>query len=195
MLTPDSRSIIIDYLEQNYKSNDVGVAYIYCNYKERGQTAANLASSLLQQLVEQQPVVSESITALYDNHVKRLTRPSLVEISSSVQREARHFSRVYLVVDAMDECSESDRTRDIFLRELQSLPSNFRLLVTSRYISDIERYFGQVARLNILAPDDDVKRYIEAQIQGQPRLANYVRADAVLKETIISTITERTHGM
>jgi hypothetical protein len=96
---------------------------------------------------------------------------------------------------SMDECPESDGNRDTFLRELQSLPSNSRLLVTSRYISDIERYFGQVAQLNILASDGDVKRYIEAQIQGQPRLVNYIRADAVLNETIISTITKRTHGM
>jgi hypothetical protein len=95
----------------------------------------------------------------------------------------------------MDECTEIEGTRGIFLRELQRLPSNVQLLVTSRYNPNIERYFDDVPRLEILASDFDVKWYLESQILDQPRLASYVETDPSLKKAIIDTIVKLTNGM
>jgi ATP/maltotriose-dependent transcriptional regulator MalT len=168
---------------------------VYCNYKEQDQTAVNLVSSLLLQLVEQQTVIPESVIALYESHTARKTRPSVVEISALLNAVASQFSMIYVVIDALDECSERDRSRDIFLNVLKALPSNVQLLITSRNIPDVERRFEDLARLDILAADGDVRKYLESKIQQYPRLVSYTKKDASFKSGIIDKIVERTHGM
>jgi ankyrin repeat domain-containing protein 50 len=189
------RSVIVNHLERNLKRQDVGVTYVYCNYKEQGQSASSLVSSILQQLVEQQHKISYNISVLHQTYLRKQTQPTLAERSSSLHLELRRFSKVFLLVDAMDECTEIEGTRGIFLRELQRLPSNVQLLVTSRYNPNIERYFDDVPRLEILASDFDVKWYLESQILDQPRLASYVETDPSLKKAIIDTIVKLTNGM
>ena len=95
-------SIIINYLEQTFKGN-AAVAYIYCNYKEQNQTAINLVASLLQQLVQGQSVISNDIIAIYRRHSRKQTRPSFAEYSELLESEAHRFSKVFIVIDALDE--------------------------------------------------------------------------------------------
>ena len=52
---------------------------------------------------------------LYRRHSKKQTRPTLGELSKLLQSEVRHISKVFIVIDALDECPESNRTRESFL--------------------------------------------------------------------------------
>ena len=193
LICRDFSSIIINYLEQTFKEN-AAIAYIYCNYKEQNQTVINLIASLLQQLVQGQSVVSDDIIAAYKRHSHKQTRPSLAEYSELLQSEVRRFSKVFIVIDALDECSEGGGIRG-FLPEIRKLPSNMHLLVTSRYITDIEDEFEKVARLEIRASNEDVKSYVEARIEEQPQLVCHVRADPTLRSAIVDTIVQKAGGM
>ncbi len=73
------RSIIVDHLQRSIQSSNVAVVYIYCNYKEQDQTAANLVASVVQQLTQQQLDLPEEISAVYDHHNREGTTPSLLE--------------------------------------------------------------------------------------------------------------------
>ena len=187
------RSVIISHLEQEFNQKDVAVAYVYCTYTEKDQSAVNLVASLLQQLIKQQSAISDSIIALYNHHYNRKTRPSLAEYSRSLQSEIDYFSKVFIIVDALDECSEG--TRKHFLAEVQKLLPNIRLLVTSRHIRDIENEFKEAAWLEIRASGEDIKSYLEACIEGQFPLARYAKEKRTLRDDILNTVVEKANGM
>ncbi|KAI9770214.1 MAG: hypothetical protein M1839_003242 [Geoglossum umbratile] len=156
---------------------------------------ATLIASLLQQLVQRTPVISDGIVSLYHHHIEKRTRPTLVEWSKSLQSEVYRFSKVFIIIDALDECLESNGTRDSFLAEIKKLQPSVRLLVTSRYIPTIEYEFEKAARVEIRASDEDVRRYLEGRIERERRSVRHVRADLALQKTIIDTIVEKAKGM
>lgn len=189
------RSVVINYLEQTIKQENVGIAYIYCTYRERNQTAGNLVASLLKQLIQQRQTIPSNIRDLYRHHRSRQTHPPLSEYSRLLQAELRHFLKVFIAIDALDECSEERGIREHFLAEVQKLLAVVRLLVTSRHMPDIERKSEGAARLEICASDGDVKRYLESRIKSQLPLASYIRTDPTLRSDILTTIIKRAHGM
>jgi hypothetical protein len=189
------RSIVVDYLERSFKGEDVAIAYIYCSYTEQeNQTAANLIASLLRQLVQRSSVISDEIMKLYDCHIMNGTRPTLGEWSTLLESDVRLRSKVFIVIDALDECSDSDDTRDSFLAEVRKLP-NIYLLVTSRHISTIEHALEKAVRVEVQAADGDVRKYLEGRIEKNGRLLGHVKADPTLQEAIINTIVEKAKGM
>jgi hypothetical protein len=168
---------------------------MYCSYKEqKDQTALNLLASLLQQLVQKNGGISNDIWALYQRHTKEQTRPTIAEWSKLLQSEVRHFQKVFIVIDGLDECSETNGTRWALLTEIQKLKC-VHLLVTSRYIPTFEHEFRRAARLEIRASDEDVRRYVTDRIKRERRLARHVEEDPSLKETIINGVAEKAQGM
>jgi ATP/maltotriose-dependent transcriptional regulator MalT len=158
----------------------VRVICIYCNYKEqKEQTVSNLAASLLKQMVQDSCATSENVKSLYTRHKNRNTRPTLAEFSRLLGLEIRSYSRVFIVVDALDECCEEDGTRAKLLRLLRSLPANVNLMVTSRNLTSIARDFGGTDRLDIRATDDDVRTYIESRLVLAPRRIKNLQEDIV----------------
>ena len=105
-------------------TSDVGIGWVYCIYNETGQTAQKLLASLLQQFCRQKGPLSPELSKSYEYHCRHDTRPLVPDISRLLRSEVKHFSKVYIVIDALDECPESDRTRDVFLTEILNLPSN-----------------------------------------------------------------------
>lgn len=168
---------------------------MYCIYNATGQTVNNLLASLLEQLCRQQGSEVQEIEELYALHVRNKTRPSVPELSRSLQNQVRRFGKVFIVIDALDECPENDRTREVFLGELRKLPSNIRILVTSRPNTLIEYAFAGASRLDIYAHDDDVRRHVVARLDTQSLLAKHVTADPSLQDAIISKILEKSQGM
>jgi len=127
--------------------------------------------------------------------MKKQTRPTLSEYADLLQSEVRRFSKVFIVIDALDECSESNGTRDNFLAEIRKLQPTIHLLVTSRHIEIIERAFKNAARLEIRASDEDVRKYLEGRIASEPQLVRHVEKDSTLQDTIINAIVEKAKGM
>src|SRR5579862_3445203 len=125
----DCRSFIIHYLEKTFAGMNVGVAYIYCEYKGQDQTAINFVASLLRQLTQQLSIIPDKLMAVYKKHKDRHTHPQLGKYSSLLQLVLRGFSQVFIVIDALDEYTEDDGTRDSLLTEIRKLQPDIRLLV------------------------------------------------------------------
>lgn len=191
------RSVVINHLEEIYKQDNVGIVYVYCTYREVAQSATNLLSSLLKQLLlkllQQRRPISSSIIDLHKHHRDKETRPSLSEYSRLLATELRHFSKAFIVIDALDECAEEGRIGDQFLTEVRKLLPSVSLLVTSRNIPDMERKFEVAARLDIYASDGDIKCYLKDRMKGE--LAKFVKGNTTLQTEILTTITEKAQGM
>ena len=186
----------MDYLEQSFRGEDVAIAYVYCSYKElEDQTDVNLIASLLQQLAQRRSFISDDVSSLYYRHIEKRTRPTLGEWSKLLNSEVNRFSKVFIVIDALDECSESNGTRDSFLVEVRKLQPAVHLFVTSRHTGSIGREFETVSRLEIYARDADVRKYLEHRIANEPQLLRHTKKDPTLRETIINSLLEKAKGM
>lgn len=116
-------------------------------------------------------------------------------MTGTLQLMVKKYSKVFVVVDALDECSESTGARYGLLEVLKILPETVHLLVTSRPIASIGAELDPCVCLQIAAKDKDLSVYIHSQIQAERRLRAHVVADATLKDAIVSAITEKAQGM
>lgn len=145
--------------------------------------------------MQQQSVLSEDIKSLYKHHSRERTRPLLAEYIRLLQAHIQRFSRVFIVVDALDECSEDDGVRNLFLAQLLRLLPNIRLLVTSREITSLGQAFDGATRLEIRAHDEDVRTYLQVRVEEQALLRSHIMDDPSLKDTIIDNIIDKANGM
>jgi hypothetical protein len=149
----------------------------------------------LKQLVQDQPLISPNIRNLYDTHVEKNTSPAPTELLAALKLEIGAFSRAFIIVDAIDECSEDDKKRENLLDTLLSLPENVKLLVTSRPLPTIQTDREGIARLDIRADDQDVRMYVKGRIPREKRLARHIKKDPNLGETLVETIVKSAKGM
>jgi ankyrin repeat domain-containing protein 50 len=198
MLTSYS-SIAIDYLKKNFDSKAVGVGYIFCNYKEQErQTAKVLIASLLKQLIQDlteypaeiPTVVSES----YKSHKKLETEADFAECLKLLHTVVSLFPKVFIVIDALDECIDSGGTKRSIIKAITDLPtSNVQILITSRKTPDIETMLRGWPKVEIKAHDQDIQKYLDHHIDDE--LLGVVEEYPSLREEIITTIREGSKNM
>ena len=189
-------SVVIEELSTRFQ-NDSGiiVAYIYCNFKRQNeQTLDNLLSSVLKQLAQGRSSLPDSVKSLYNRCKSEKTRPSVDKISKVLQSVAAEYSRVFILVDALDECRVNDSCRPKLLTEVSNLQAKcgVNFFATSRFIPDITERFKRDLRLEIRATKQDVQRYVEGHIDELPR---FVRRDPDLQQEISAQIVEAIDGM
>ncbi|KAH6714552.1 nucleoside phosphorylase [Leptodontidium sp. MPI-SDFR-AT-0119] len=187
-------AVTINDLTTRFQNDpSVGIAYLYCNFRRKDeQKAQDLLASLLKQLSQGRSSLPDSVQSLFDKHKEKQTRPSLDEISRTLQSVASIYSRVVIIVDALDECQVSDGCRMTFLTEIFSLQTKTgaNLFTTSRPIPEItERFRGSIT-FEIRAHDEDVRQYLDGRISqpGQKLLQTY-------REEIKTEITKAVDGM
>ena len=189
-------SIMVDDLITRFQNDPtVSIAYIYCNFRRKDeQKIDDLLVSLLKQLAQGQSPLPDSVKDLYDHHKAKRTRPLLEEISRVLQSLAAMYSRVFVVVDALDECQASDRCRSKFLSEIFNFQAKdgINFFATSRPIPDIEMEFKGYPSREILASDEDVRRYLDGHMS---RLPEFVLKRLDLQEEIKTEITRAVEGM
>jgi hypothetical protein len=191
-------SIIIDDLQRRFTTDpSCGLAFFYCDYKFRGdQTVEHMSSSLLKQMISHCDPIPAIVRQLYDRcqggTVNRQLK--LEDLTRCLQSVTASFSRVCIVIGALDECQAVDGRRTRFLAELFGLQSvsKVSLLATSRHIPDITDKFGVNRSLEIRATSDDVRRYVEGNIDNLP---TFVRRNPDLEEQVKTSIVESVDGM
>jgi hypothetical protein len=189
-------SIVVEELVTQFENNaNIGIAYLYCNYRRQyEQKLEDLFASLLKQFVQEQPSIPDRVKTLYNRHKDKQTRPSLDEILGVLQFVAAAYSRIFLIVDALDECQISDGYRQKFLSGLFDLQEKCgaNIFATSRPILSIEKEFEGNTMLEIRASEEDVRRYLEGHMF---RLPGFVVRSLELQEEIKTKIVKAVNGM
>ncbi|KAI9731134.1 MAG: hypothetical protein M1834_005327 [Cirrosporium novae-zelandiae] len=189
---------VIEYLWNTFaveETENIGVSFLYCNFKRQNeQTIDDLVAALIKQLIQEQPLVPGCVKNLYDTHHDRKTRPSLSELLKTLGLVIDTYPTVFIIVDALDECSIIDRIRVDFLDNILKLQlhGDIRLLLTSRFVPDITEKLETKPTLEVKASDADVRKYVRAYL---PKLGKCVLNSVDLQEKIISTIIEAVEGM
>jgi hypothetical protein len=173
----------------------IGIAYLYLNFKSHHeQTVEALLSSLLRQLASSPAPLPDSVRDLYTRCKDKRKRPTLDEISNSIEIVASLYSRVFFIVDALNECQASGGCPREFLSQIFILQRRCagNVLATSRFIPEIVDMFKGRMILEIRASEHDIERYVEANLELLPA---FVRRNTKIQEDIKISISNIVDGM
>ncbi|KAI9771508.1 MAG: hypothetical protein M1840_002128 [Geoglossum simile] len=167
-------AIVIDNLTTRFQNHsNIRIVYLYCNFRRRDeQKTDNLLASLLKQRSQERPSLPDSVKSLYDRHKAKQTRPSFDDISRALQSVTAVYSRVFIIVDALDECQTSDSCWQEFLSELFNLQTKqgINIFATSRYLEGhMEQLLPSVQRNGQLR--EEIKTGISEAVDGMFLLA------------------------
>jgi hypothetical protein len=188
-------SIIVDFLLKTFEQEDVGIAFIFCNHKDRNdQTPVNLLSSLLYQLVSQKSILRADIVRMNNSHRAKKTGPSLTEICTLLRDAISFYSKTLIIVDALDECPQGENRR-ILLSKLRELGPGLNLLITSRRTPSIASELNKSGNLEIRATDGDITSYLRERITvATEEIKYFIEEDETLYPLVIKTILEKANG-
>ncbi|KAG9576917.1 hypothetical protein KCU97_g13504, partial [Aureobasidium melanogenum] len=149
--------VVGNILERYNNDNQMGVAYIYCQFsRHKEQTPEYLMSSILRQLLERQNTIPNKIRSLYmSNAGKHSLAPD--EVSDLLYAVLSSLKKSILVIDALDELRSS--TRNGFMSQVLAIQqkSNVNVYVTSRYTKDIAQEIPNATQVSIRAREDDLR--------------------------------------
>ncbi|UQC83094.1 uncharacterized protein CLUP02_08587 [Colletotrichum lupini] len=189
-------SVVIDHLIHRFREEPrVGIAYVYCNFKDtERQDCHDLLSSLAKQLAQFCSAFPQSLETLYNNHRKRRTLRTIQETGDLLQMISSCYERVFIVVDALDECDRN--ALQAFLPEILRLQqrSQVNIFATTREIPEIleSKEFENSISVEIRAIDEDVLRYTTDRMT---RMQSFVRNNLDLQKEIRHIIAEKVDGM
>ena len=129
-----------------------------------------MIGGLSRQILSKGTDIPERITDIYES--AKIDELELSIAKTIFLTACLEYSKVYLVLDALDECE--DRYRKPALKFMSSLNGrvDVRILVTSRYHSvDIQSGFEGSPQLRIEAQNADLRQYLSQRIDDDPAAA------------------------
>jgi hypothetical protein len=182
----------IEYLLGSHipiEGGGVGIAWFYCDYtnEDKMKTVEQTLACLLRQLLESHTVLPDPVITLFNTHKAANFRKAPLtekELFNLLQSTVATFSKVILVIDALDEYPSGIRTQ--FLEVLNSLqPSH--LLLTSREHIRVGDVISEHKIIPIHATEHDIMSYVHSRLRTF-HLARQINARSELKDEIISAV-------
>ncbi|KAL7938651.1 hypothetical protein V8C35DRAFT_288776 [Trichoderma chlorosporum] len=189
-------AVVIDNVYTRYKGDaEIGISYLYCDYrKQYEQKAEDLLVNLLKQLTQGRATIPDCVRTLYNRFKSEPKFPPLYELMEILRSVSLLYSKVFIVVDALDECQAANSSRNIFLSELFRLQAetNANIFATARSIPEIVEAFKETSSLDIGAKDEDVQKYLTGNML---RLPAFVSSNLELQNEIRDTMSKTADGM
>ena len=190
-------SSIIDKLPQPTRS--LGMAYFFFDGRD-GQTELQLHSKLIRSLVYQLTDTRHGGIPVYlaELHKKcGVQQPSDDQLQDILRHILNGLSGAYIVIDALDECTDRQKTLD-WVNELvahtdRNVGKRLHIVVTSRPERDIEKVFGALDQHSIdvgeTTANQDIVKYLEHQMGAQ-----FQDYDEITRNKIESSLRAHAEG-
>jgi hypothetical protein len=192
------RSTVIDDLRTiREKDPGVSVIYFFFTFSDAGkQTARQMLATIAAQMLEQLPGIPKSIDRLYRNNSNAvLSTDGILEV---VLDSLCHFKRTYLVLDALDEVTSTDRGSllEYMKKFFQDDFRKMNVLFSSRkewYLQEIlDKMPIAQCPIQNASVDADIKLYVKARLLEDPKLQRW---SLDIKNEIEDALTQGAHGM
>lgn len=193
---PGVSSLVIEHLSKHELFDKTGFCFVYCSYKEPQDTSTYLRA-LIKQLVQSTEDVHPELETYFHNDRK----PGYLELQLVLQKLSEQFETLFLVFDALDECSPDQRGE--ILEVLCGLVSpgrshgcHVKLFITSREEPDIKRALKTfpVIPIAVEKVNADIKAYIISRMDPYLAAAGFDIA-ASLRNKIFTTLVGKAEGM
>ncbi|KAI1664089.1 Heterokaryon incompatibility protein [Pyrenophora tritici-repentis] len=134
-------STIIEHLLHHCRDDTRMVAaYFYFDFNDaQKQDPELMLRSLLCQSLQRSVVIPKGVDALFLSCENGLRKPSLHALLDVIRQVVQEFAHVYIILDALDECSQRLELMDILKTVAGWQLNSLHLLMTSRKERDIER--------------------------------------------------------
>lgn len=200
-----SATAVESVLVHRQRTPDSTLAYFYFDFNDKAkQSSENMIRSLVSQLFHQCPAIPQSLISRYKS--RGGARASVFHLMDYLRDIMMQTSRVYIVLDALDECENQD---DLFDRPEKILGwaiDHVNIIATSRQEPQIEDAFDSWAQdishvyklprigLQSRVVDDDIRLYVHERLQtDQKRRAWKDRLD--VQQEIEETLLAQAGGM
>lgn len=193
-------SSVIEYLKDQVKSEDVGLAYFYCDYKESNkQEPSKVLCTLLAQLARQHKTVFQRLQSFVQERCKEnpASIPTHDELRSNFSTFLEgSFKQIVLVVDAIDESTK----RECIISDLKTFSKHcpfIKILVSSREELDITKAFKSFPNVKITQSDvaEDIESFVKAEVEARIRDKELTIRRPELQHIICDKLVSRSEGM
>ena len=183
------------------------LAYFYCDRNQADrQSPEQVMRSFVRQLST--PRDSDMIPTCIDKCYSGKERPGFAsssltfqECSALVRELVAMYTKVTLILDALDECDRS--TRHDLVNEIDDLVSRsascvVKVFISSRPDRDIQHRFRVGPNVCIRATDngEDIRKFIVHTIDNSPQYwLAMVTSTTGLREEIVNTLHKKADGM
>ena len=166
------------------------VVYHYFDFANKGHSSVeSLLRSLVTQLALQAPQVPAAIEKLshkFSNtrygqrmamQVESIAQPSFNECSELLQDMVEDFDHVFIILDALDECTEIHKLLSLVKTWIVRRTNKIHLLMTSRSDRDIDDYLTPIITTHLIVQsvliESDIRSYIREQLVSDYRLTKW----------------------
>lgn len=200
-----SRSAIIEDIDGRHAIGLAKMAYYYFDFRDdKKQDRYGLLSSLIFQLSSESDSCCNILSKLYSSN-NRARRPTVTVLKKCISDmlSLPGLGPIYIVVDALDECSNSSGTpsarREVMelIKDLAGLKlSNMHLCVASRPEIDIQMMLEPLNPLHVSLDDEmgqkgDIFAYIEDTVRSNS-MPEWTEKD---QELVVDTLSQKANGM
>ncbi|KAF2264552.1 hypothetical protein CC78DRAFT_229938 [Lojkania enalia] len=176
------------------------VAYFFFDFNDvQKQNLELMVRSLICQLSQQCVKIPTSLDMLFSS-CENGQRPSLHTLLKVLQQMMQESPHVYIILDALDECSERPALMDILETMSAWQLQNSHTLLTSRRERDIdsslETFIRQqnVVCLQSELVDRDIQKYVRQRLSDEKQLSRWGK-DPVLRQDIEAALMKGAQGM
>ena len=187
---------IIDKLSQ--ENSPFGIAYFFFDGRDSQsdlQLHDKLIRSLISQFSHQRGGTPTELADLYKRCGDH-QQPSVKQLQNTLRDILDGFSRAYIVIDALDECTDREKTLiwvNTLVSDTERTAGNLHILVTSRPERDIETVFTTFDPDSIdigdVASNQDISNYLELQMKSK-----FKQYSETTRTQIESGLRERADG-
>ena len=191
-------SSIITEVEKALLMSKAVLLYYYFDFNDRQkQTISGCVSSLLLQLA----IVTKNFEDLWSLYVacdygKRQPRPA--EMTETLRNTIGAVPKVYMVLDALDECLELDALLEFIMMLHSSSDLDLRLLSTCRKERNIDEVLDPLKPTKVSLAGSlitqDIQVYVQDRLKTHPRLRKWC-SDQRLQAEINQVLVEKADGM
>lgn len=161
------------------------------------QNITNLLSTLLIQLLDYGKEICVTIKERYEELKSSRFKPTakvyLAMLRSQMELLESQKKRVFLVVDALDQCD--DETLTAFLKACDEFPPNVHMLFASTHYNGLVDLIKPDKSLEIFAQSQDIRSYLNEAFDTDPSLQGALKEnDPSFRDQVLSEVVQKSRN-
>jgi hypothetical protein len=196
-----SSTILEEVLRPCSDIQEKAVLYFYFDFNDsQKQDAESMLRSLISQLLRRSTTFPSSLDSLFLLHENGRQQPSSDELLKSLRQLIQGSAQTYVVLDALDECSQRSELMEILTRMGGWQLQNSHVVVTSRRERDIEAVMHKISSrrnhicLESEVIDEDIRQYVRQRLSDDTVLNKWGK-DIVLRQEIETALIQGSQRM
>ena len=176
----------------------LGIAYFFFDGRD-SQKELQLHNKLIRTLISQlsdtrHGGITEELADLY-KRCGEVQQPSDEQLQNVLRDILDRFSQAYIMIDALDECTEREKTLNWvnkLISDTNRKPANLHIMVTSRPERDIHEIFAALDPHSIdvgEANTKDIAEYLKFQMESK-----FTKYDEDTRAKIMSEMEKHAEG-